>query len=812
MTKEIIPNFSVSEFISKYGKTFRSETDNYEVGPFQKSFDHASKTSKIYNMHTYWVKQDPYIVKQFIEHYTEMGDIVIDAFSGTGMTGVAAILCDRNALLVDISPVCIHMSSNYTTTVDSQVLEEHYKKLLADMEPELINLYRTKCHNCGNSEAQIANTILSDVYRCPRCSQDNLFAGNGRWDHMKKGEKIEQIKCHSCDYQFKKNNADFVRVEPIELRIDCPVCKAKGEEKARALSVEDWRSYIQIEGGPTKVIHEGSDDWEGYDFVPVDKYTDEIGTNALRQLLKESGLRYILPRDIPYWYPKDAKFFGQEPKRNFKRGITHPFQMFSRRNLIALSTLWHYANQINDLPVKEKFRFVFTSQVFGSSRQSKWLANEAGIGAIRMNTLYIPAIIRELNVLNFFKNKYVRLVTGIKEIKGKTQVLCTRGSALNLESVTDNSIDYAFYDPPYGANINYSELNMMWEAWLGQYTDQSKEIIENKAQNKSRNDYEEMMTLALKETYRVLKPGRWLSLVYSYTDPSMYRSVQLMASRAGFVQEGEVLHIGSSTKTKSQLDSDKTQQRYLVINFRKPMKIQQSSDVDKTNIEYEVISVIQNFLVEHGGHNRDRIYDEVIKRLFSTVQIEKFDLDNILKNFFRKVGEKWFAPGTLLTQQSKATKRGQIRMTIEYGDPEEGTIIKLQDFLKKHGTVPLSELREYYLRSIPPEWQDKIDFDIASEGFISRNGKIRLPTEEEATIKQNVATRYQQTQIRRYLNGEIIYSPEMSELCDWIEFCYNHEMYSEAVRLFQMISTTQVDEDQWKRTKRIADACSLKLS
>jgi len=43
----------VAEFIRTYGKPYDPATDDYDVPPFQKSFDNASKASKIYNMHLY---------------------------------------------------------------------------------------------------------------------------------------------------------------------------------------------------------------------------------------------------------------------------------------------------------------------------------------------------------------------------------------------------------------------------------------------------------------------------------------------------------------------------------------------------------------------------------------------------------------------------------------------------------------------------------------------------------------------------------------------------------------------------------------
>ncbi len=96
----------LSEFIKKYGKPYDPENDDYDVPPFQENIDNASKSSAIYNMHMYWTKQDPYVVKRYIEHYTKPGDIVLDAFAGTGMTGVAAIMCGRHAILCEISPAC----------------------------------------------------------------------------------------------------------------------------------------------------------------------------------------------------------------------------------------------------------------------------------------------------------------------------------------------------------------------------------------------------------------------------------------------------------------------------------------------------------------------------------------------------------------------------------------------------------------------------------------------------------------------------------------------------------------------------------
>jgi len=782
----------VTEFIKKYGKPYDPETDDYDVGPFQKSFDNASKSSAIYNMHMYWTKQDPYVIKQFIEHYTKPGDIVLDAFCGTGMTGVAAMTCGRHAILTEISPACIHIARNYTTPIEPHILERAYYKLREKVEPEIRPFYKTKCHNCKNPDAHIANTILSDVLRCPRCSAQILYAGDGRWEKMKKGEKFRKILCQNCGYEFTKAKAQFVRVEPIEIRVDCPRCKARGEKKAKPLDEEDWRRYINIEGG--------------------ERFINKLGNKVLEEMKEEEGLDKMPSKDPSYWYPKDVKFFGDEPKRNYKRGITHPYQMFSRRNLIALSILWHYVNEIEEEKVRDKMRFTFTGMLFYVSLMRRWVySNVAGVPL--KGTLFIASVIQDVNTLEIFDFKIKQVLRGLRELlpfKGNGSVFLKKLSATNL-NLGDNTIDYAFYDPPYGANINYSELNIVWEAWLNEFTMVKDEIIENKYQGKNRDIYGKMMLAALKEVYRVLKPGRWLTMIYSYSDPSMYRIIQNIAHEAGFVDEGVLLHINSASKTFAQETSDKSQQRFLVINFKKPKDTKKKAIKKSEDIDYDVIRVIQDFLTKQPGKTRDYIYDQVIKQLFSTVQIQKFDLDEILKNFFRKVGDEWYTPGTLVTRKKeKEELQGELfpgPPPLEH--PEKEVILQLQEFLKRYKRVPYSELREFYLRKIDIPLERKFD-DLIKENFKVEEGKVRLPTPVEQTRMQNISIQYQIRVISRFLDGKLDRIPQTEELSNWVEFCYQNEFYKEGSQIFNLLGEDKVEPDRYKKLKKIAEVCRIK--
>jgi len=796
----------VAEFIHTYGKPYDPAADDYNVPPFQENVENASKSSRIYHAQRYWTKQDPYTVKRFIEHYTQPGDIVLDAFCGTGMTGVAAMMSGRHAILFDISPACIHMARNFTTPIEPSELERAYRKLRTAVDKEIAPLYQITCHKCGSKKARIISIVLSDIFKCPRCDTELLYASPARWARLRKGEKVPEIVCDSCGRAFRKNVKHFVRIEPIQIRITCPSCKVTGEASTRTLNEQDWQEYVELEGGKV--------------------FLDPVGKRVLGKMKKVRKVHEIPPAPIPYWYPSDVRFpVGKKTGEPLNRGLQHTYEMFSRRNLIALSTIWHYIQQSSDKAIQEKLAFIFTGGLFKASYMLGWgprrIKGEvreglAGPEGIRAGTLYIPSLISDKSVLFNFDQKLALVKGGMTDILSSmhgqmSSVFIEKRSAMDLAVVPNKSVDYLFYDPPYGSNIIYSELNLMWEAWLCDTTDNTEEIIENEYQRKGREMYGKMMTQALREGFRVLKPGRWLSLVYSYSDPSMYRLVQKMAHDAGFVDEGEVIHIGSSRKTKSQMDSDKTQQRYLVINFKKPKNGERKHLPGTENIEYNVIVAVQEFLQGRGGQTRDVIYDQVIKTLFTSVQIEQFNLDEILKNFFRKVGDKWYAPGALVSRAGAETSKGQLRLALDaVEDPETEAVVKLQEFLARHGTVPLAELREYFLREIPFEWQERVDFNVAIEGFVVKEGKVRLPSPDEQQVKQDVTARIRTREIRKFLEGTLDKQPADADLCAWIEFCYQHELFAEGVQLFSRVDAAFVDAEMYQKTKKIAEVCQLR--
>ena len=98
------PNPYLNDFIAEHGMAYDEETDDYHREPFVGDVSEG-KNDPIYNAHSYHTKVPHKAIMKYIDHYTDEGDIVLDGFCGTGMTGVAAQLLNRKAILSDLSPI-----------------------------------------------------------------------------------------------------------------------------------------------------------------------------------------------------------------------------------------------------------------------------------------------------------------------------------------------------------------------------------------------------------------------------------------------------------------------------------------------------------------------------------------------------------------------------------------------------------------------------------------------------------------------------------------------------------------------------------
>src|SRR4051812_357571 len=161
------------------------------------------KNTAAYNAHSYPTKVPPEAIEPFIEHHTKAGDVVLDAFCGSGMTGLAARRLGRTAILNDLSYGATHLAWNLTTPCDPDALGRAASAVLGAVEPAYAKWYETTGPDGGID--QIAWTLHSQSVACPSCGRPSSL-----WKEAtdrERGVVATEWDCLGCGNEISKRSA-----------------------------------------------------------------------------------------------------------------------------------------------------------------------------------------------------------------------------------------------------------------------------------------------------------------------------------------------------------------------------------------------------------------------------------------------------------------------------------------------------------------------------------------------------------------------------------------------------------------------------
>ena len=442
--------------------------------------DHVagSKGGPWYTSHTYPTKVPPEAIRPFIEASTEPGGLVADPFCGSGMTGVAALLTGRRAALSDLSPGAVHLARNHTRRVSPERLAEAVAVLDRSwMRRTERDLYWSSVDtDHGVLHGLARHTVWSEVYECPKCASEVVL-----WDAAEADRPLPRdIRCDGCGWWFDRRGG-------------VPIA-----------SVPRWITLAPESGG--RLVHGGPT-------VEALNRIDKIGSRRVTRWMPTAPIDSS--REM---YIRSALHL---------RGVQTVAHMFARRPAIALSRLWHRIGLVHDTAVREALQFAFTNTAWHASRMRRY--NAKGGQRPLTGTLFIPQLVSEPNVFEVFRHQ-VRQVCRLYEVLPDGEVNVNQASATDLRWLADNSVDYVFTDPPFGNNIHYADCNIVWEAWLGDLTDNDQEIVVNKSRRvedggKTIGDYQRLLTDSFREAKRVVAKDGRVSVVFHNSDDAVWSAL-----------------------------------------------------------------------------------------------------------------------------------------------------------------------------------------------------------------------------------------------------------------------------------------------
>ena len=551
------PNPFLSAFVETTGKPYDPD-EPYRRKPFAVDVSEG-KTHPVYRAHGYHTKVPHLAIVPSILHYTEPGDLVLDGFAGTGMTGVAAQWCGmaparyrkelealwaregfgkpvwglRRSIQNDISPLAGFIAANYGLPFDLEAFAEAGRALLEDVESELGWMYET-LHTDGETKGRIDYTVWSEVFSCPDCAAEVVFLDEAL--DRTNGRVRDAFPCPACDAELNKDRLERV----FESNVDA----ANGNVRQHVTFRPTIIRY-KVDGGT------------------FEKEPDADDLELIRRIA-----RLPLPSELPTnRLPVEAMYHGS---RLAPKGVTYIHHFFLPRATHALASMWRRANSHANPRLRHMLLYFVEQAIWGMSILARYAPTHySQVNQYLNGVYYVGSQISEVSPRYNLGNKLSRLIKtfGLAPARQPSGCVTTASTTAGL-GIPANSVDYVFTDPPFGENIYYADLNFLVESWHRVLTNSAPEAIVDRFKQKGLPDYQRLMQRCFEEYQRVLKPGRWMTVVFHNSKNAVWTAIQEAMLAAGFVV-ADVRTMDKQQGSYRQVTSTAVKQD-LVISAYKP--------------------------------------------------------------------------------------------------------------------------------------------------------------------------------------------------------------------------------------------------
>ncbi|MFR9718619.1 DNA methyltransferase [Aeromonas diversa] len=741
------PNPWIGDFVAEWEAQKPAGDEKYQREPFVTDVSEG-KQEPIYNAHSYHTKVPHKAIMRYFLHYTEPGDIVLDGFSGSGMAGVAAQMCAspeeiislgyivepqsgairhdgtlvgyigaRNCVLNDISPAANNIAYGNNNQIDIERFHVIANDILSSTEEKYSWMFKTRDPDNG-SLVDVKYYVWSEVLQCSNCSEEVVFSENALSEDY--SQVSDNFQCNNCGMMINKKD-----LEPIYEKYVDQYSKLILERPKRVMSLVCFSKKRR------NIIKKP----DAYDIDVMNK---------------------VMAMDVEFYFPSCAIPDMQMMRvgRMKPSKISQINHFYLDRIKIILADLWQQAISIDDVGIREALCYWLDSHFVNLSLRNRFRPGVSFPYNPMAGVFYLPMMCSEASPFIAYKNKLERIVSAFKSIKRrKGNVALGCGSASNL-IINDNSIDYIFTDPPFGENIYYSDLNFFTEAWRGVFTNVKDEAIIDRVKGKDLLCYINIMCSSFKEYYRVLKPGRWITVEFSNTQSSVWNGIQTALSNAGFIVAG-VSTLDKVTNTFQAVNTSTAVKQDLVISAYKPsseFEVRFKSELDNpagvwdfilTHLHYLPVTKQQGNSLTYISDRDPRIlYDQVVAyyvRCGHPVPISSIEFQrSIEQRLVVRDGMIFLPEQSAEYDRKKALAKELIQVSLFVKD-EASAINWLRQLLRSKPSV-FSDINPLFMQQLGGWSKNEVVLDLRellSQNFLCYDGQDEVPDQIHSYLSSN---------------------------------------------------------------------------
>lgn len=735
------PNPFLADFVEHHGRPYHPD-EEYHREPYAVDVS-VGKTDKLYRAHPYHTKVPHLAIVPSILHYTKPGDLVLDGFCGSGMTGVAAQWCGtapesyqneleaqwkkegrkapewgiRRVILGDLSPAATFIAANYNIPFDVDEFVESARQLLDDVEEEVGWMYET-VHTDGKAKGRINYTVWSEVFSCRHCAAEIVFLNEAFTPET--GRISKTIKCPECGAKATKENLDLV----FETSFDHVLQRTDRRPKRVPL-------FLYYVVGKSRLSKRPQDD----------------DIELLRRVTALGVPTQAPTVELPDCQMTRVGRVSTTETRSVR-------QMFIPRAVHALTAMWRRATATADHRLRNALLFFVEQAVWTMSLLNRFRpTGYSQVSQYLSGVYYIPSQHSEPSPWYVLAGKRVRLGKAFDAEPSQSGVSAISTGDCSRIDLPTNCVDYVFTDPPFGENIYYADLNYLVESWHRVVTRADPEAIMDRVRNKDIAYYQRLMQNCFIEYFRVLKPGRWITVVFHNSKNTVWNAIQEAMLVAGFVV-ADVRTLDKKQGSFKQVTSTAVKQD-LVISAYKPTQIvddffQMAAGSEaaawkfvSAHLRQVPVFVSQDGLAETiVERQRNLLYDRMVAfhvQRGATVPLSASEFHAGLLERFAERDDMYFLPGQVAEYDRKRLMASDIHQVELFVHDEETAIRWLRRALRRKPRS-FQDIHPDFVRELAGWGKNEKMLELTEllrENFLFYDGNGDVPSQIHSYLSSN---------------------------------------------------------------------------
>ena len=191
----------------------------------------------IYKQHRYFARRPHNQFRAILEHLTAPASVVLDCFSGGGVTLVEGLTLDRRVISIDVNPIACMVQLGQVADPDFEIVSKLVDAMVEALPAFSKEWYTAECRAC-HASANVRWFEHAYVVRCPHCAGSTDLRNDHKATNAAGRQQAGKYACSRCGTVFRSVDTPREGSTLLSLRVKCGACGAQESRGPEAADLE----------------------------------------------------------------------------------------------------------------------------------------------------------------------------------------------------------------------------------------------------------------------------------------------------------------------------------------------------------------------------------------------------------------------------------------------------------------------------------------------------------------------------------------------------------------------------------------------